>query len=240
MDELEEGREMSESITEELRGYAADNDYASKNTVCWFAYRIDERFTHELQSKQDEVDGLKDDNSDLQVRLDASMPLPVDADGVPCRIGDLLETEEHIPRKAVGYYLADESTPCVTLDFVSPSIEASRLHHVAPEPLDSQDRIDAEMAELPRSADGKSWTGREVCFWTGAEREEYHSFHDLVLRPEGWYVEDSCGNGYVAESVWYERPDSLERIADEIEDADVDGCIDWADRIRRLAKEEER
>ena len=132
-DEQEEGREMSESITEELRGYAADNDYASKNVVCWFADRIDERFTHELQSKQDEVDGLKAYNADLQARLDASMPLPLDADGVPCRIGDLLEAEEHIPRKAVGYYLADESTPCVTLDFVSPSIEASRLHHVAPE-----------------------------------------------------------------------------------------------------------
>ena len=72
------------------------------------------------------------------------MFVPLDADGVPCRIGDLLEAEEHIPRKAVGYYLADESTPCVTLDFVSPSIEASRLHHVAPEPPDSQERIDAD------------------------------------------------------------------------------------------------
>ena len=135
---------MSESITEELREYAADNDYASKNTVCWFADRIDARFDKELTAKQDEVDGLKSDNADLQARLDASILPPVDADGVPCRIGDLLETEEHIPRKAVGYYLADESTPCVTLDLVSPSIEASRLHHVAPEPTDSQERIDAD------------------------------------------------------------------------------------------------
>ena len=136
MDEQEEGREMDESITKELR-------FMSEDLVS-IADRIDERFTHELEAKQAEVDALRSDNADLQARLDASMPLPVDADGVPCRIGDLLEAEEHIPRKAVGYYLADESTPCVTLDLVSPSIEASRLHHVAPEPPDSQGRIDAD------------------------------------------------------------------------------------------------
>ena len=128
-DEQEEGREMSESITKELRDCIFYCPHLKG-----VADRIDGRVARELQSKQAEVDGLRSDNADLQARLDASMPLPVDADGVPCRIGDLLETEEHIPRKAVGYYLADESTPCVTLDFVSPSIEASLLHHVAPEP----------------------------------------------------------------------------------------------------------
>ena len=57
-----------------------------------------------------------------------------------------LETEEHIPRKAVGYYLADEPTPCVTLDFVSPSIEANRLRHVAPEPPETiEDVLDDAM-----------------------------------------------------------------------------------------------
>ena len=152
MDELEEGREMDESITEELREYAAEHsywrrgtEYVTMNDILPIADRIDARFTHELEAKQDEVDGLRSDNADLQAKLDASITLPLDADGVPCRIGDLLEAEEHIPRKAVGYYLADESTPCVTLDFVSPSIEASRLHHVAPEPPDSQERIDADV-----------------------------------------------------------------------------------------------
>lgn len=39
----------------------------------------------------------------------------------------------------------------------------------------------------------------------------------------------------------HERPDSLERIAQEIEEAGVDGCTDWAERIRRLAgREDER
>ena len=132
---------MSESITKELRDCIFDRPHLKG-----VADRIDARFTHELEAKQEEMDGLKADNAKLQARLDASIPLPVDADGVPCHIGDLLEAEEHIPRKAVGYYLA-ESTTCVTLDFVSPSIEASRLHHVAPEPPeppDSQERIDAD------------------------------------------------------------------------------------------------
>lgn len=144
----------------------------AEDSLTDIADRIDARFTAELMAKHDEIDGLKADNEALrakideweklankqtdtilksehrcqamQAKLDASIPAPLDADGVPCRIGDLLEAEEHIPRKAVGYYLADESTPCVTLDFVSPSIEASRLHHVAPEPPDSQERIDAD------------------------------------------------------------------------------------------------
>ena len=124
------------------------------------------KFSEDVQSQLDRAYACG--KRDGAGELDASIPAPLDADGVPCRIGDLLEAEEHIPRKAVGYYLADESTPCVTLEFVSPSIEANELRHVAPE-----------------------------------------------------------------------RPDSLERIADEIEEADVDGCIDWADRIRRLAANED-
>ena len=81
MDEQKEGREMSESITEELREYAADYDYAMGKHVCWFADRIDARFDRELQAKQDEVDGLKADVADLQARLDASILTPVDIDG---------------------------------------------------------------------------------------------------------------------------------------------------------------
>ena len=200
---------MSESITKELREYAADNDYASKNTVCWFADRIDARFTAELTAKQDEIDGLKADNEALRAKvdeweklankqtdtilksehrcqamqaridasesynsalrtectdlrdklntrtierdglqsfLDASIPMPPDADGVPwtgredefiadtgerCRLlgvmhsvecGDFLEVDDGSGR----YFIADA------------------CHHVAPEPHDSQERIDAD------------------------------------------------------------------------------------------------
>lgn len=115
--------------------------------------------------------------------------------------------------------------------------------------LDLADRIDNETVELPRSADGYVWTGREVCFWTGAEQEDYHNFGCVALRDDKWYVEDVHGVYYEAESVWYERPDSLERIAAELDElvdaarpAD-DSCeklADLADRIRKLAKKEDK
>ena len=101
------------------------------------------------------------------------------------------------------------------------------------------DRIDAEMVKLPLSADGHIWTGREECFWTSSEQEGYNRFGCVALRNGKWHVEDNEGMDYEAESVWYERPDSLERIADEIDESDVDGCTDWADRIRRLAERED-
>lgn len=37
------------------------------------------------------------------------------------------------------------------------------------------DRIDTETVELPKSADGKIWTGREVCFWTAEDKDEQFS-----------------------------------------------------------------
>jgi len=110
------------------------------------------------------------------------------------------------------------------------------------------DRIDAETVELPRSADGCIWTGREDCFWTNAEQEGYHSFGCVALRNGKWHVEDIDGMDYEAESVWYERPDSFERIAKELEGLSVDSsdnyyvsthCSKLADRIRKLAKEGE-
>lgn len=117
------------------------------------------------------------------------------------------------------------------------------------------DRIDAETVELPKSADGKIWTGREVCFWTGATEGDRHEFNSLAYINGGWCVEDKHWQRYPAVSVWYERPDSFERIADELEawcdDSDVDGdaCdVDGdacdvpraiADRIRKLAEKED-
>ena len=109
------------------------------------------------------------------------------------------------------------------------------------------DRIDGEMVELPQSADGKIWTGREVCFWTGATEGDRHEFNSLTYINGRWCVEDKHWQRYPAESVWYERPDSWERIADELEKwcdgADVggDACDvprGIADRIRKLAAKE--
>jgi len=105
------------------------------------------------------------------------------------------------------------------------------------------------MVELPQSADGKIWTGREVCFWTSAEQAGYHNFGCVGLRDGRWYVEDVYGMYYEAESVWHERPDSLERIADELEDLSADSMVtdtnlvsaralSLAKRIRKLAAKE--
>ena len=111
--------------------------------------------------------------------------------------------------------------------------------------LDIADRINSEMIELPKSADGQIWTGREVCFWTSAEQEGYHNFSCVALRDDKWYVEDVYGMDYEAESVWYERPDSLERIIDDIEtfgneadinDATVEFLCKIQERICMLAK----
>lgn len=81
------------------------------------------------------------------------------------------------------------------------------------------DRIDRETVELPLSADGKIWTGREKCFWTGATKEDCHRFACISRNNGWWYIEDSSHMRYAAEFVWYERPDSFELIADDIEAA---------------------
>lgn len=111
------------------------------------------------------------------------------------------------------------------------------------------DRIDSEMVELPQSADGKIWTGREVCFWTGSADEDWHKFDGLHYADGRWCVEDNDFERYPAVSVWYERPDGLERIADDIEtfgnEADInDTAVEFLcniqERIRNLAAKDER
>jgi hypothetical protein len=113
------------------------------------------------------------------------------------------------------------------------------------------DRIDSEMVEMPKSVDGKIWTGREVCFWTGPADEDWHKFCGLHYSDGRWCVEDKDFERYPAASVWYERPDSLERIADELEEWSEDNRVngdsevfyraaDLAERIRKLAKKEDK
>lgn len=110
-------------------------------------------------------------------------------------------------------------------------------------------RIDIEMVELPLSADGYIWTGREVCFWTGSANEDRHKFDGLHYSDGRWCVEDVYFERYPAASVWYERPDGLERIADEMDEVvDAAGQADdiceklanLAERIRRLAAKDKR
>lgn len=119
-------------------------------------------------------------------------------------------------------------------------IQISMLKHAAY-------RIDSEMVELPQSADGQIWTGREACFWTGPANEDWHKFDGLHYADGMWCVEDNDFERYPAVSVWYERPDGLERIADDIEtfgnEADInDTAAEFLckiqERIYMLAKKE--
>lgn len=115
-------------------------------------------------------------------------------------------------------------------------------------PCAPADRIDKETVGLPRSADGYIWTGREGCFRVSAEQEGRHSFGRVAPRNGKWYVEDIDGMDYEAESVWYERPDSFKRIAEELEGLSADSSYNYyvsthrlnlADRIRKPAKKED-
>ena len=122
-------------------------------------------------------------------------------------------------------------------------LETSAYTKVTAEKISAiADRIDAEMAELPRDKDGKpihvgdtvygkdgkAWCVRGVTI--GEMSEALRCTISVASDTDGW-------RHIRAEWFAHERPDSLERIADEIEESDVDGCTDWANRIRRLAKE---
>ena len=117
------------------------------------------------------------------------------------------------------------------------------------------DRIDAEMVELPRGKDGrhihvgetvygedgKAWHVRGVVLCSASVTERRFSVKAVC--------DDGAKRGLRPEWLSHERPDSFELIADELEkwcdsvDVDGDACDkprDLADRIRRLAEEDDK
>ncbi len=117
------------------------------------------------------------------------------------------------------------------------------------------DRIDAEMVELPRGKDGKPIRVGETVY--GEDGRTWHvkgitigenqfSWKDYTVHvmndTDGW-----CD--FRSERLTHTRPDSWERIAQELEDMSEDfrmtdqesfsALLDFADRIRRLAEERE-
>lgn len=103
------------------------------------------------------------------------------------------------------------------------------------------DRIDSEMVELPKDADGVPiHVGDNVYLESGRKA--------TVNRIELSHGEQSihfsvCGNFFslAPENLAHTRPDSWERIADDIDESKgtvfiSENTLDgWADRIRRLA-----
>lgn len=113
-------------------------------------------------------------------------------------------------------------------------------------------RIDAEMAELPRGKDGRPIKpGQTVYKAVNGDDGEY-VIHSLRYSVPGWVVLIKRGGADAScivrpDVLTNERPDSWERIADELDawcdkvDVDRDACGDpreLARRIRRLASKE--
>ena len=119
------------------------------------------------------------------------------------------------------------------------------------------DRIDAEMVELPKDADGVPIRVGDTVWGCGSGEEMLVNSMALdrrlgkkwEIRIDFGYLTDTC-------RCTHERPDSFERIANDIEaaegwcDGDGEYCTgvsaveestlqEWADRIRKLAKKDE-
>lgn len=121
--------------------------------------------------------------------------------------------------------------------------------HMDPrELLDLADRVDAEMVELPRDRDGVPIHVGDVVYLDDGRKAEVTNI-DLM-----WGT--SCIACFASgkdhdcfpSGISHTRPDSFERIANELEawcdrvDVDGDACDkprDLADRIRKLAEKED-
>lgn len=108
------------------------------------------------------------------------------------------------------------------------------------------DRVDTELVELPRDKDGVPIHLGDTVYahgfpdGNGGATCEVCSIEFNEGRESSIEITTSGIVTYrTPSSLTHELPDSWERIAEEIEKADVDGCIEWAGRIRKLAKEGE-
>lgn len=112
------------------------------------------------------------------------------------------------------------------------------------------DRIGAEMVELPRDEGGVPIHIGDTVYDLNGDRKMVRSLRLYNEEKHAWMiVEDRWGVEMLPGELTHERPDSLERIADELDDWSEDNRVngnhetfsrarDFADRIRKLAKEE--
>lgn len=120
-------------------------------------------------------------------------------------------------------------------------------------------RIDYEMAELPKDADGVPIHVGDTVYLESGSKADIKSIefsqdeHSIVLTARGKVLlTEERGKGFLPSHLYHERPDSLERIANELDEwrvaasfdcrikaMDEDIVHDLADRIRKLAKEGE-
>lgn len=109
-------------------------------------------------------------------------------------------------------------------------------------------RIDDEMAELPRDMDGLPIHAGDTVYLEDGRKADVSCVH--IAQHSTSIDFQTCGDGRIFFSIEpkhfaHERPDSWERIADDIEESaglfisenTLDG---WAYRIRRLAEKEDK
>ena len=132
--------------------------------------------------------------------------------------------------------ISDELLEFADTEVLNP-IQISTLKHVAK-------RIDAEMVELPKDKDGRPIHVGDTVY--GCRSGMKMTISELRMTTNGWLI--STNRGYLTDAeVTHTRPDSWERIADDIEtvvpiddEGDERFRRELADRIRRLAKEGQR
>lgn len=108
------------------------------------------------------------------------------------------------------------------------------------------DRIDAEMVELPKDADGVPIHVGDTVY--GCRSGMKMTISELRMTMDKWFI--STSRGYLTDTtITHVSPDSWERIADELDEMvgsltkdgytwQEDAIHDFADRIRKLAAKE--
>ncbi len=113
------------------------------------------------------------------------------------------------------------------------------------------DRIDREMVELPRDRDGVPIHVGDTVYLDNGSKADVESIE--FNQDENSVVFIVRGRGFFPTNLTHKRPDSLGRIADELDEwrvaascdcrikaIDEDTVHDFADRIRKLAERGER
>lgn len=160
---------------------------------------------------------LEEENAELRAKLeawiqsyDSHMKLPLDADGEPIRIGDVLYSSGNECRVVSITVKADEACVGVHTDEGAflPSVNPKYLSRKKPEPADSWEKLENDARKT-------------ACYYAPAPRDE-----DGLTTCDGCPFEksESCSN---------------EMTLDVVERAKKLAGIEESDRIRKLAEKEE-
>lgn len=138
--------------------------------------------------------------------------------------------------------ISDELRAAANLTLKYGSDDYNRIHNLA-------GRIDAEMVELPNDADGVPIHVGDTVYLDDGSKAYVER---ICIMANTTHVKCAFSDGRIIEfqptELTHTRPDSFERIADELDEQagsltkdgytwQEDAIHDFADRIRKLAKE---